>query len=291
MKNERPTSNTQRPTSNVRHGIIGLVSALALSICAPLFAAPPPLFPFDNGLTDIKSVEEQAALLKELGYSGICTRPGKTTPEFFAAMDKHGLEVCASYIVLGAGKGANIPANVVQHLKDLKGRNTVVWLGLSGKAPNDEPAIAALKKVGDLAQANGLTVALYPHTGFYAATVKSCLRLVEKAKHPNVGVSFCLCHFLKQNPHTELEATLRSAAPHLKVVQISGADCKESGGKRWSDLIKPLGEGNFDLMRVIKTLNEIGYDGPMNLQCYGITQPARKHLKASMDAWKKYHEE
>jgi len=267
-----------------------LSTLLALAVTLASATAVPPLFPFDNGLTDVKSVQDQAALLKELGYSGICTRPNRATPELFAAMDKHGLRVCATYVVLGAGKGDAIPESVVQHLNDLKGRDTIVWLGLSGKAPSDEPAIAALKKVGDLAHANGLTVALYPHTGFYAATVRSCLRLVEKAKHPNVGISFCLCHFLKQNPHTELEATLRSAAPHLKVVQISGADSKESGGKAWSDLIKPLGEGNFDMTRVLRTLDEIGYNGPFNLQCYKVAGPARTHLKASMDAWKKYHE-
>ena len=81
-----------------------LFMMLALTATLASAAPAPPLFPFDNGLTDVKSVEDQGALLRELGYSGICTRPNHATPEFFAAMDKHGLKVCATYVVLGAAR-------------------------------------------------------------------------------------------------------------------------------------------------------------------------------------------
>lgn len=266
-------------------GFLTLLTLTTLTISGPTRS----LFPFDNGLTDIKSVEQQAVLLKELGYAGICTRPKNATAELYAAMDNHGLKICASYVVLPAGKGGNISQSVIQHMNCLKGRNTVIWLGLTGKALSDEPAVAAIRKIGDLAQSNGLTVALYPHTGFYAGTVKTCLRLIKKANHPNVGVSFCLCHFLKQNDHTKLEATIQSAAPHLRLVQINGAELKESGAKEWSDLIKPLGTGNFDMNRLLRALDKADYNGPFNLQCYKIAQPARKHLGASMNAWKQYH--
>jgi sugar phosphate isomerase/epimerase len=58
----------------------------------------------------------------------------------------------------------------------------------------------------------------------------------------------------------------------------------------WNELIKPLGAGDFDVGRVLRTLDEIGYTGPLNLQCYRIPLPAREHLEVSMRAWLRYHE-
>jgi hypothetical protein len=38
---------------------------------------------------------------------------------------------------------------------------------------------------------------------------------------------------------------------------------------------------------MLKTLKELGYKGPIGLQCYGIGGDAREHLARSMEAWKK----
>jgi len=62
---------------------------MVLGLMAVLSAKAERLFfTFDNGLTDVKNVEEQAKLLKELGYAGICTRPKNCTDELLAAFDK-----------------------------------------------------------------------------------------------------------------------------------------------------------------------------------------------------------
>ena len=79
-------------------------------------------------------------------------------------------------------------------------------------------------------------------------------------------------------------------APNLKLVQVSGANHVPPGDSSWSELIKPLGEGDFDVGRVFRTLAEIGYQGPVNLQCYQVPPPARAHLEQSMQAWRRYHE-
>ena len=36
----------------------------------------------------------------------------------------------------------------------------------------------------------------------------------------------------------------------------------------------------------LKTLKELGYKGPIGLQCYGIGGDTREHLARSMAAWK-----
>jgi sugar phosphate isomerase/epimerase len=244
-------------------------------------------FVFDNGLTDIKSPEDQAALLKKLGYDGICTRPQHATPEFFAAMDRHGVKVTASYVSLAAeGDAPELPAEIGDHLRKLKERGTIVWLTITTENASDQAALAMIRKVCDLAAEHGLEVVLYPHVGYKTNTATECERLRKLADRPNLGVSFSLCHFLCQEDAAGLEASLKALAPHLKLVQISGADVIPPGKPDWQRLIQPLGQGSFDMRRVIRTLDEIGYKGPVNLQCYAIQQPAEKHLAASIEAWR-----
>ena len=244
-------------------------------------------FPFDNGLADVGTVEDQAALIKKLGYAGICTRPQAATPELVAAFDQHGLRIMATYVVLPAGgePGAGEEA----HFKLLKEHQTVVWLSVSklkGKASTDEEAAATIRKVVDLAAKYGLKTCLYPHVYFHTDTVKSCERVYRLVERPELGLSFTLCHFLAQNPHRELEATLKRIGPKLMLVQINGANQLKEPGPDWKQLILPLDHGDFDQGRLMRALDEIGYRGPVNLQCFNIKRPAAEHLAASMKAWK-----
>jgi len=55
----------------------------------------------------------------------------------------------------------------------------------------------------------------------------------------------------------------------------------------WSRYIQPLGQGSFDVLAFLKTLRDLGYKGPIGLQCYGIGGDAREHLERSMAAWRR----
>ena len=55
-----------------------MVVALCL-LCAET-RAERTFFVNDNAFGDVPSFEDQARLLKELGYDGICTRPQKKSP-------------------------------------------------------------------------------------------------------------------------------------------------------------------------------------------------------------------
>lgn len=271
---------------------LGVLTMMGILGLAGSGLAERPFFAFDNAFGKSTPVEEQAALLEELGYDGMCTRPTNASDELFAALDQHGLEVSATYVVIPVrGGDQTVPKGVVEHLRALKGRQTIVWLGLSDAKGQDDQAVAIIRQVCALAEENGLEVVLYPHINFCTDTVVKCERLRARADCSNLGVSLTLCHFLAQNDHSKLEATIKSIAPHLKLVQINGADPTPPGNPDWKRLIQPLGEGDFDMGRVMRTLEEIGYDGPINLQCYSLPPPARKHLTASMQAWKTLNQE
>ena len=254
------------------------------------FSAPRVFFPFDNGLNDIESLKEQAVLLKELGYDGIGGRGGDAEAKL-AAVEGQGLRMFTSYMNMKADRTSCVVGeNLKKNIRAYRGHGVMIWLGVPGTS-TDEIVVPAIQEVADLAAENGLEVALYPHAGeFMTSTAMNCLRLAKKADRPNLGVSFNLCHFLKQNPSDTLEPTLRTIAPYLKLVQISGADDVPPGTAHWDRLIQPLGQGSFDVSRVLRCLDEIGYEGGVNLQCHDIRKPAREHLSQSMDAWKRMNQ-
>jgi sugar phosphate isomerase/epimerase len=135
-----------------------------------------------------------------------------------------------------------------------------------------------------------LRVVLYPHVGFYVARVEDAVRLAKKVDRKNVGVSFNLCHFLKLDDEKNLELRLKEASPYLLAVSINGADGGSTQTMSWDRLIQTLDRGSFDVGHVLKSLKELGYTGPIGLQCYAIPGDCRENLKHSMDAWRRRSE-
>jgi sugar phosphate isomerase/epimerase len=173
----------------------------------------------------------------------------------------------------------------------LKGRDTIVWLAMPGRklaagsAEGDERAVGILREIADLAAGSRLRVSLYPHHAFYVESVDDALRLMRKADRPNVSVTFNLCHWLRVDRKRDLEGLLKRAMPHLTVVTINGADTE---GDDWSRLIQPLGRGGYDMYGLLRTLDSLGYKGPIGFQGYGIKGDVRENLKESMRAWRMY---
>jgi sugar phosphate isomerase/epimerase len=104
-----------------------------------------------------------------------------------------------------------------------------------------------------------------------------------------VGVMFNLCHWLRVDKSRDYKPLLKAALPRLWAVSINGADNLDLK-PGWDRYIQPLGQGNFDMAGFLRTLRELGYTGPIGLQCYGIGGDAREHLARSMAAWKQLNE-
>ena len=72
----------------------------------------------------------------------------------------------------------------------------------------------------------------------------------------------------------------------LFTVTISGADTGVSGGQ-WKRLIQTLDKGTFDVGLVLTKLRQIGFNGPIGFQGYGIAGDSRSILAPTMAAWKR----
>jgi sugar phosphate isomerase/epimerase len=261
---------------------------------APKPAATHPFFAFDNGVgLGRVPLDDQAAILKDLGYDGISYTGAQRISEMLKALDARGLKLFSIYVELcltpEQGKPAYDPV-LKDAIEQLKGRGTQIWLPISGGKPSsldlDDRAVAIVREIAELADKSGLQVAIYPHLANYIERVEDAQRLVKKVDRKNVGLAFNLCHFLKTDSEKNLEQRLKEVNLHLFAVSINGADVGDTNQMGWDRLIQTLGRGSFDVARVLKSLDQLGYAGPIGLQCYGISGDIRENLTHSMKAWR-----
>jgi len=106
--------------------------------------------------------------------------------------------------------------------------------------------------------------------------------LAKKVQHPNLGIMFNLCHFLKNEKPENLESVLKEAGTHLFSVSTCGADLD---GENWGTLIQTLNEGTFPQNRLFTALKQADFNGPVGLQCYAVKGDKQANLEKSVNAW------
>ncbi len=228
---------------------------------------------------------QETELAGEGGFDGISFDGAKLVTERLKALDERGLQFFFLYVGANVSDGHIVyEPGIEDSIRALKGRSTIVWLTIRGGGSGAElRAVEAARKICDLAAQENLRVALYPHYGMYVARLSDALRIADEAKRSNLGVTFNLCHELRSGFDPDVRTLLERALPRLYAVSINGAD--QQGD--WDQLIQPLDRGAFDVAGFVRTLIQVGYDGPIGLQCYAIKGDPRTNLEHSMQAWRK----
>ena len=133
-----------------------------------------------------------------------------------------------------------------------------------------------------------------PNTGTRIDTAEKALALADKINRENVGITLQLIHQIKGGNSGRLPEVIAKIKGRLNFVVVCGADQPKAGENAmnwdWSRLIRPLGEGNFDVYGFVKELKKSGYQGPFGLICWGLKEPPLEHLNKSMRTWRKYAE-
>jgi sugar phosphate isomerase/epimerase len=271
------------------------VAASAAADTKPAGALPNPFFALcmDTHDAQKRTLEQQAQMLQELGYDGAGHLWLDQVPERIRTLDAVGLKLFQIYIRIDVTPEVKRPYDpkLKEVIPLLKGRDTMLAVLMGGGKPADEScdarAVELLREIAGLAKDSGVRIALYPHTGDWLERLEDALRVADKVDRPNVGVMFNLCHWLRVEKQRKYRPLLERAMPRLFAISINGADeFDEQPG--WNHYIQPLGRGSFDMFGLLKTLHQLGYSGPVGLQCYGIQGNARDALDESMKAWRSY---
>jgi sugar phosphate isomerase/epimerase len=239
-----------------------------------------------------RNLPEQAQMLKDLGYAGVGHLWLDRIAERLATLDAEGLRLfqITLQVDITPGKTPYDP-RLKSVLPLLKGREVQFALLINGFKPSDpagdDRAVEILREFGDAAAPVGAEILLYPHTANWVETVEDAFRVAEKVDRPNVNIMFNLCHWLRVSKDRDYKPLLKRVLPRLKAVSINGADTFDSE-PGWARYIQPLGQGSFDVRELMRTLQQLGYVGPVGLQCYGIPGDARDHLAKSITAWRSY---
>ena len=278
-----------------------ICSVLLLFVCAfPFLGATPgggglanEFFAMDTGTIDAnhRTAAAQVEMLKELGYAGLAYWEGNPErgdyglAEMLGELDKNGLKIYPLYYGVWLDEErAKYDEGMKDAIKLLKGRSGTVWLHIMSEKykksspEGDERAVEIVREIADMAHESGVRVALYPHVNDWLERVSDAVRVVQKVNRRNVGVTFNLFHWLRVEGQENMEEVMRLAMPYLFAVTINGSSPEGT--------IETLDKGEFDVYKFLKTLNELGYAGPIGLQGYGLKGDVRDNLSRSMEAWR-----
>jgi sugar phosphate isomerase/epimerase len=233
-------------------------------------------------------------MLKSLGYDGVGHIWLDKVAERLKSLDAAGLRLyqITMTVDVAPGKQPYDPRfkEVLALVKGRKVQFDLLLNGMKSSDPSVDPqAVKILREMSDLARDSGAQLLLYPHQSSWVERIEDSIRVAEKVDRPNVGVMFNLCHWLRVDKQRDYKPLLKRAMPRLWAVSINGAD-ELDPQPGWNRYIQPLDRGSFDVGKLLKTLKELGYKGPIGLQCYGIGGDAREHLARSMTAWRKLSE-
>ena len=126
--------------------------------------------------------------------------------------------------------------------------------------PEYGPVISAAQQVCDLCAAEGL--AMHLETG--EDTVETLLRFLEDVDRPNLYVNFDPANMFLYGRGEPLPA-LRAVGKYVKSCHCKDAIPSDEPMVIWGREV-PLGEGRVNIEQFVRTLDEIGYDGPLSIE-------------------------
>lgn len=179
-----------------------------------------------------------------------------------ALLDQHGLRA----VSLSGHSDLTTDAGVAQFLNALE---TAVRLGIpivntgigghAGGGEDERAFLARIGRVAEAAAARGIVVALETH-GSILGTGAQGAALLARIGHPALRLNYDTANVIYY-AGVRPEEDLVHALPYLAHVHLKD---KIGGPGVWN--FPPLGQGEIDFPRILRTLRDGGYTGPLSVE-------------------------
>lgn len=277
--------------SKLQYTIKSYLLLAALSFAAVQSAlASYPLTVFDFDFRG-NNPAEQIRGIHRMGFDGIAMP--LRVPDGLAKLDAYqkaqpDLKLVAGLYLVDTSKPDELETVHLQNvLSKLSEMDAKLWLIIGGEKGN--PMIGkVLAEVADMAAAKGVNVSIYPHDNRAVETAEEALVYLKEARRPNLTISVHQCHEMRGGNTDRLDAVMAAVGPYMDLVTICGSNqIVHDGNHRWSDAIKPLGEGDYDPKHFLRALKKANFNGRIILHTYGLQQKSDSHFEQSLRLYQK----
>lgn len=144
----------------------------------------------------------------------------------------------------------------------------IVNIGSGGKTGDEESvkqAIASIRDLAQLARRHGVRLAVKPHVGQAIHDSATGLRLMDEVGEPALGLNFDPSHLFRANEDPQDVVRLWGN----RIVTAHVRDCASREQRVGPPETQIPGRGSVDLPATLRTLADIGYTGPLNLEVIG----------------------
>ncbi len=140
-------------------------------------------------------------------------------------------------------------------------------------SPTYGEIVSITRDVCDHVAANGQS--LHLETG--QETADGLLQFINDVGKPNLGVNFDPANMILYGTGEPIEA-LRKIGKHVRSVHCKDATWADQPGEAWGAEV-PLGEGQVGMEDYLRTLDEIGYTGPLTIEREIPQEPERQKIE------------
>ena len=145
------------------------------------------------------------------------------------------------------------------------------------------------KEVVEYAKKKKVLVILYPHSNCYIASAEAALPFVLKINDSNLKLAVHLCHEIRAGNGSRMNEVFENVKNYIGAVTMAGTDSVADFSKPYlmdKSTIKPIGQGNFNMINFIEPLLKSKYKGLVGFINFKIEDTPEEYLKNSMNFWK-----
>ena len=236
--------------------------------------------------TEERTPEQRIAMIKDLGLSKYGFNKGKgdltTMIEEFKLATENDIEIPSIFLWLNAkrdsiGKLGEANQELLSNLNKVEQR-PVIWISFSNNFFEDkeheesvELSVDMIKFIKQEADKLGCKVAIYNHQGWFGNPYHQ-VEIMEALNDDSITMVYNFHH--AQEYVDEFPDIVKKIEPYLSYVNLNGV-------KKEGPQIITIGEGDHEY-DMIKSLKEVGYNGPWGILGHIKTEDVNKVLKRNM---------